>query len=40
MIEGVEITPLKKIDDDRGSVLHMMRKDTKIFNHLVKFIFQ
>ena len=31
MIEGVEITPLKKIDDVRGSVLHMMRKDTKIF---------
>ena len=31
MIEGVKITPLKKIDDDRGSVLHMMRKDSPIF---------
>ena len=31
MIDGVKITPLKKIEDDRGSVLHMMRKDSKIF---------
>ena len=31
MIDGVEITSLKKIDDERGSVLHMMRKDSKNF---------
>lgn len=31
MIDGVKITPLKKIEDDRGSVLHMMRKDSKNF---------
>ena len=31
MIDGVQITPLKKIDDKRGSVLHMMRNDVKIF---------
>lgn len=31
MIEGVVITKLKKIDDERGSVLHMMRKDSQIF---------
>jgi dTDP-4-dehydrorhamnose 3,5-epimerase len=31
MIDGVKITPLKKIKDDRGSVLHMIRKDSKNF---------
>ena len=25
LIEGVKITPLKIISDDRGSVMHMMR---------------
>ena len=39
MIEGVEITPLKKIDDVRGSVLHMMRKDTKIFRSFGEIYF-
>ena len=32
MIEGVKITNLKKIDDDnRGSVLTMLRSDSKVF---------
>ena len=31
MIEGVQITNLKKIDDDRGSVLTMIRSDSKVF---------
>ena len=39
MIEGVEITTLKKIDDNRGSVLHMMRKDTKIFRSFGEIYF-
>ena len=28
MIEGVAIHPLKKIPDERGSVMHMLRSDT------------
>ena len=39
MIEGVKITPLKKIDDDRGSVLHMMRKDSAIFKSFGEIYF-
>ena len=39
MIEGVKITPLKKIDDDRGSVLHMMRKDSTIFKSFGEIYF-
>ena len=30
-IVGVEITPLKIISDHRGSVMHMLRNDSKIF---------
>lgn len=33
-IDGLEIYDLKQINDDRGSVLHMMRSDSKSF---VKF---
>lgn len=33
-IEGVQLTPLKEIADDRGSVLHMIRCDSPDF---VKF---
>lgn len=32
MIEGVKITSLKKIKDQRGSVLTMLRSDSKVFN--------
>lgn len=31
-IEGVKITPLKIISDDRGSVMHMLRNDSKVFD--------
>ncbi|MDE2027106.1 MAG: dTDP-4-dehydrorhamnose 3,5-epimerase family protein [Candidatus Omnitrophica bacterium] len=31
MIEGVEITPLKQIDDERGKVMHMLRRDSPFF---------
>ena len=31
MINGVQIIPLKKIDDERGAVLHMLRKDAPHF---------
>ena len=30
-IEGVIVTPLKIISDDRGSVMHMLRNDSKNF---------
>ena len=30
-INGVKVTPLKKIEDDRGKLLHMMKTDTNIF---------
>ena len=31
MIEGVIITPLKQIEDERGKVMHMLREDSKVF---------
>lgn len=31
MIEGVVVTPLKEIKDERGSVLHMLRSDADTF---------
>lgn len=31
MIEGVVITPLKQILDDRGKVMHMLRSDSNVF---------
>ena len=38
-IEGVEITPLKIISDDRGSVMHMMRNDSKVFDKFGEIYF-
>ena len=31
MIEGVIITPLKQIEDERGKVMHMLREDSNVF---------
>ena len=31
MIDGVKITPLKVIKDSRGKVMHMLRKDSPVF---------
>lgn len=31
MIEGVRITPLKQILDERGKIMHMLRNDTEGF---------
>ena len=39
MIEGVILTPLKQIFDERGKVMHMLRKDSPYFQNLVRFIF-
>jgi dTDP-4-dehydrorhamnose 3,5-epimerase len=30
-IEGVKITPLRKIADERGAVFHMLRNDSPVF---------
>ena len=30
-IEGIKIIPLKIISDDRGSVMHMLRNDSQVF---------
>ena len=38
-IVGVEITPLKIISDHRGSVMHMLRNDSKIFKNLESLFF-
>ena len=32
MIDGVTITPLKQIFDERGKVMHMMRDDSSVFS--------
>ncbi len=30
-IEGVHVTPLRRIPDERGAILHMMREDGERF---------
>ena len=32
MIDGVVITPLKQIFDERGKVMHMIREDSEVFS--------
>lgn len=39
MIEGVQIKELKKIADERGSIMHMMRKDDKTFSKFGEIYF-
>ena len=39
MIQGVKITTLKKIDDERGSVMHMLRNDSEIFSKFGEIYF-
>ncbi len=31
MIEGVVVTPLSQIFDERGRVMHMLREDSPVF---------
>ncbi|MDP3992351.1 MAG: dTDP-4-dehydrorhamnose 3,5-epimerase family protein [Nanoarchaeota archaeon] len=31
MIEGVVVTPLRKIPDERGAIYHMLRRDSPVF---------
>jgi len=39
MIEGVIITPLKQIKDDRGKVMHMLRSDWDLFEDFGEIYF-
>lgn len=39
MIEGVQIIPLKKIPDERGSILHMLRNDDPHFDSFGEIYF-
>ena len=38
-IEGIEITKLKIISDHRGSVMHMLRNDSKVFEKFGEIYF-
>jgi len=39
MIEGVKITPLRQIIDERGKVMHMLRKDSEVFEEFGEIYF-
>ncbi|MBT3235643.1 MAG: dTDP-4-dehydrorhamnose 3,5-epimerase family protein [Bdellovibrionales bacterium] len=39
MIEGVKLTPLRQIFDERGKVMHMLREDSSVFSHFGEIYF-
>jgi dTDP-4-dehydrorhamnose 3,5-epimerase len=39
MIEGVVVTPLRQILDERGKVMHMMRRDSSVFEEFGEIYF-
>jgi dTDP-4-dehydrorhamnose 3,5-epimerase len=39
VIEGVVITPLEQIFDERGKVMHMLRKDSPVFKEFGEIYF-
>ena len=39
MINGVVIKPLKKIPDERGSIMHMLRSDDDVYTHFGEIYF-
>ena len=39
MIEGIIITPLKKIKDERGAVMHMLSRDSDVFKSFGEIYF-
>lgn len=39
MIEGVIVTPLRQIFDERGKVMHMLREDSPIFSRFGEIYF-
>lgn len=39
MIEGVVLTPLRQIFDERGKVMHMLREDSAVFSRFGEIYF-
>ncbi len=39
MIDGVKITPLLQIHDERGSVMHMLKATDPVFNEFGEIYF-
>lgn len=39
MIDGVVVTPLRRIADERGQVMHMLRADSPLFRHFGEIYF-
>ncbi len=39
MIEGVDVTPLRQIPDERGRVMHMLRRDWPVFTEFGEVYF-
>jgi len=39
MIDGVTLTPLKQIFDERGKVMHMLRNDSEVFSKFGEIYF-
>ncbi|KWT82460.1 dTDP-4-dehydrorhamnose 3,5-epimerase family protein [Candidatus Magnetominusculus xianensis] len=39
MIEGVAVSPLKQIEDARGKVMHMLRRDSPLFERFGEVYF-
>lgn len=39
MIEGVVVTPLRQIFDERGKVMHMLREDSPVFSRFGEIYF-
>lgn len=39
MIDGVSVTPLRQIFDERGKVMHMLREDSAIFSRFGEIYF-
>jgi len=39
MIEGVIVSPLKQIPDERGKVMHMLRSDSPVFDRFGEIYF-
>jgi dTDP-4-dehydrorhamnose 3,5-epimerase len=39
MLEGVKVTPKKKIFDDRGAIFHMLRADDPVFERFGEIYF-
>jgi dTDP-4-dehydrorhamnose 3,5-epimerase len=38
-IDGVQVTPLRRIPDERGAVLHMLREDSPVFERFGEIYF-